>query len=99
MAQADKETIKKLTELSRIGCPEEEQEELLKDLNSILAYFEQLQELDTEDVPPCNHVIAGMINVMREDDVGETLSHKEFLENSPEQIGGMIRVPSVIKKK
>lgn len=99
MAQADKETIKKLTELCRIGCPEEEQEELLKDLNSMLSYIDQLQELDTSHVKPCNHVIADMNNVMRADEVGETISTKEFLDNAPEKIGGMIRIPSVIRKK
>lgn len=99
MADLDKETIKKLTQLSRIGCPDEEQEAILHDLKNILAYIEQLQELDTEDVPPCNNVIANMKNVMRKDVPNNSLPRKEFLENSPEQIGGMIRVPEVIKKK
>lgn len=99
MAELDKKTIQTLTELSRIGCTEEEQEHLLADLKSILGYVEQLAEVETGDVPPCNHVLADMNNVTREDVVGETLPRELFLENAPEQIGGLIRVPTVIKNR
>lgn len=98
MAKLDKETIKNLILLCRIDCTEEEQEALLKDLQSILGYFELLSEIDTENVPPCNHVLEGISNVMRDDIVGETLSRETFLSNAPSQIGGMIRVPPVIKQ-
>lgn len=98
MAQLDKETIKYLTQLSRIDCTEEEQDALLQDLQSILKYIELLQEIDTENVPACNHVLEGIANVMREDIAKETLPRELFLENAPSQIGGMIRVPTVIKQ-
>ena len=90
--------IQYLPTLSRIDCTEKEQESLLEDLGKILNYVEQLQEIDTENVPPCNHVLEGITNVMREDEVGETLPRETFLSNSPSQVGGLIRVPPVIKK-
>lgn len=99
MANLDKETIKKLTQLCRIDCTEEEQESLLKDLKQILEYIEQLQQIDTENVPPCNHVLEGMANIMREDEVGAVLDREAFLANAPSHIGGMIRVPPVIKQQ
>jgi len=98
MAHLDKEMIRYLTLLSRIHCSEEEQESLLKDLEKILGYFEQLQEIDTENVAPCNHVLEDIVNVMREDAVGETMPRETFLGNAPSQVGGLIRVPPVIKK-
>lgn len=99
MAKLDKETIKQLTRLCRIDCTEEEQEALLKDLKKILDHIEQLQQIDTENVPPCNHVLENMANVMREDVVRELLLDREaFLANAPSHIGGMIRVPPVIKQ-
>ena len=98
MADIKKETIKNLTLLSRIACTEEEQEALLQDLGKILKYFEQLEEIDTSKVPPCNHVLEGMSNVMREDVVGKTLSREEFLKNAPSHVGGLIRVPPVKKQ-
>lgn len=99
MTNITKETIKSLTELSRIGCSEKEQENLLKDLQKILSYVEQLKEIDTEDIPPCNHVLEGMANVFREDITGETMPRAIFLENAPSQVGGMIRVPPVLKQQ
>ncbi len=96
--ELDREAIQKLVELSRIQCSDEEQEALLESLKKILVYVEQLQEVDTKDVPPCNHVIPGMTSPMRDDLVGATMSREEFLENSPSHVGGMIRVPPVFKK-
>jgi aspartyl-tRNA(Asn)/glutamyl-tRNA(Gln) amidotransferase subunit C len=98
MAQLDKETIHRLTRLCRIDCTEEEQEALLKDLKKIIDYIEQLQEIDTQHVLPCNHILEGMANVMREDEVGGLLNREVFLANAPSHIGGMIRVPPVIKQ-
>lgn len=99
MATLDKNEIKNLTQLSRIHCSEEEEDALLKDLKGILAYIDQLNEIDTKDTPPTNHVIPGTCNVMREDDrVEAPLSRDLFLNNAPAQIGGLIRVPPVIKQ-
>lgn len=97
MEKIDKEMIKKLTKLSRIDCTPEEQEALLNDLMEILVYFEQLQEVDTQHVLPCNHVLEDMVNVMREDVVGPTMPREVFLANAPSQVGGMIRVPPILK--
>jgi aspartyl-tRNA(Asn)/glutamyl-tRNA(Gln) amidotransferase subunit C len=97
MAQLDKNTIRTLTELSRIDCSEEEQEALLSDLKKILSYVDQLQEIETTNVEPCNHVLEAIVNVMREDTIGETLPREVFLDNAPSHTGGMIRVPPVLK--
>lgn len=99
MAHLDKKMIEYLSDLSRIDLSEEEQDSLLQDLESILNYIDLLNEVDTEGVEPCNHVLADMCNVMREDVTGEVLPRETFLNNSPAQIGGMIRVPPVIKGK
>ena len=98
MVQFDKETIQNLILLSRIECTEEQKEALLGDLKKIIAYFEQLNEINTDNVPPCDHVLADMNNVMREDTVGATLPRELFLSNAPSHIGGMIKVPPVIKQ-
>lgn len=98
MATPNKETIKNLIQLSRIDCTQEEQESLLDDLRAILSYVEQLQEINTDSVPACLNVLEDMNNVTREDVVGELLSRDLFLSNAPSQVGGMIRVPPVIKQ-
>ena len=83
--------------LSRIECSEEEQEALLRDLEKILVLFEELNEINTENVSPCNQVLEGMANVMREDSVGNILTREDFLSNAPSQVGGLVRVPPVMK--
>jgi len=98
MASIDKKTIKSLTQLSRIQCTPEEEESLLKDLQNILAYVEQLGEIDTSNVAPCNQVLEGIGNVWREDLAGACLPRELFLNNAPSQVGGLIRVPPVIKQ-
>lgn len=97
MSTVDKKTIETLIKLSRIGCTEEEQIALTHDLKSILNYITQLQEIDTDNVPPCNTVLENVHNVMRDDEVGHILPRDLFLENAPSHVGGMIRVPPVIK--
>lgn len=98
MAKLDKETVEYLSRLSRIECTQEEQEALLNDLKKILDYVEQLQDVDTENISPCCHVLEGMANVLREDTVGEVMDRQLFLNNAPSHVGGMIRVPPILKQ-
>lgn len=97
MHNLDKDTIKNLTKLCRIDCTEEEQEGLLEDLKKILAYVDQLEEVDTENIQPCYQVLDEVFNVFREDVVLDTLPREVFLKNAPSHTGGMIKVPTVIK--
>lgn len=97
MAEFDEKELSKLTKLCRIECTEEEKKKLFESLKKVIKYVEQLQEVDTEGVPPCNHVLEAASNVMREDEIGKVLPREKFLANAPAHVGGMIRVPTVIK--
>ena len=97
MQEFDKDTLVQLAKLCRINCTDEELEVLLKNLQSILGYMDQLREVDTEDVPVCNHVSEFMGSFMREDEVSALLDSETFLKNSPSRVGRMVRVPTVIK--
>ncbi|MCB1085269.1 MAG: Asp-tRNA(Asn)/Glu-tRNA(Gln) amidotransferase subunit GatC [Chlamydiia bacterium] len=97
MSKLNKETLTQLSELCRIRCEGKEFEKLLENLQSILGYFDQLQEVDTEGVKVCNHVSESVHSFTREDDPKELLDREKFLKNSPSHVGGMIRVPPVIK--
>ncbi|PIV64898.1 MAG: Asp-tRNA(Asn)/Glu-tRNA(Gln) amidotransferase GatCAB subunit C, partial [Candidatus Nealsonbacteria bacterium CG01_land_8_20_14_3_00_12] len=48
----NKKTLGYLAELSRIELNKESEEKLLKDLQKILAYFEELKEVDIENIEP-----------------------------------------------
>ncbi len=97
MATFDKKMLKDLATLCRIEISEQEQDNLLKDLQGILKYVEQLNEIDTSQVPVCNHVLEGVTNVMREDVPKDTFPREKFLSNAP-HIAGMIRIPPVLKQ-
>lgn len=94
MAQFD---LSRLQALSRIDSSPEEEEKLHSSLSRILEYMEQLNEVDTENVPPCRFVLKEMMNRnLREDKAEDLLPRDKFLANAPDQIGGMIRTPPVI---
>ncbi len=97
MSKLSKENIDELSKLCRISCNDEEKAVLSKNMSKILDYMDQLSEVDTDDVSPCNHVLAEVVNVLREDEPGEPLDTQTFLANSPSHVGSLLRVPPVIK--
>ncbi len=92
------EDIENLQNLCRIKCTATELEEFFDGIQKVLSYVEQLQEVDTAGIVPCNHVLSIIANVTRKDEVGGLLSRDAFLKNAPDQVAGMIRVPPVIKE-
>ena len=98
MAHFDRTTLKHLERLSRIRSLPEEEEELLARLSRVLAYIDQLNEVDTEKTVPCSYVLRDMLkHLMRSDEVQDLLPHATFLQNAPDQVGGMVRIPPVMK--
>lgn len=97
MSELDEENIKHLVRLSRIRCSDEEQKRMLADLGKILDYVKELQEVDTSHVAPCSHVLEDLTAYLRDDIPGETMPREVLMANAPDSIGGMIRVPKVLK--
>lgn len=97
MPEFDETQLSHLMKLCRIDCSAEEKETLKDNLSKVLKYIELLQEVDTEGVKPCSSVQEGLQNVFREDTTEQTLTREEFLANAPAHVGGMVRVPPVIK--
>lgn len=94
----DSQTLEHLKKLCRITCTPDEEADILASLRSVLKYVEQLKEIDTEGVRSCRYVLRSLLkNTLREDVVKDPLSSEIFLANAPEQIGGMVRVPPVMK--
>ena len=88
--------VKHVANLARLAITEEEAEKFTKQLDAIIEFAEQLNELDTENVEPTSHVL-DMKNVMREDIAEEGLPVEEVLKNAPDHEDGQIRVPSIIE--
>ncbi len=98
MTELNQETLKYLERLCRIRCTPEEESAILRDLDNVLEYVKKLQELDTDNIPPCKHVLEDIFHYLRDDEIGDVTTREEFLNNAPDKIGGMIRVPPIIRK-
>lgn len=92
------QTLAHLKRLCKLECSPEEDQNILDSLTRILDYIAQIDEVEADHVKPCRYVLQGMMkNQMRDDEAKDLLSREQFLANAPDQIGGMIRVPPVMK--
>jgi aspartyl-tRNA(Asn)/glutamyl-tRNA(Gln) amidotransferase subunit C len=98
MSEINEENVKLLSQLCRIELSAEELVSLSADLKRILTYVGQLQELDVNHLSPHSHIDEQGITSLRPDSVSKHLPKEIFLANAPDQVGGMIRVPPVIKQ-
>lgn len=95
MSRISIEEVKHVAHLARLAVTEEEAEQMRKELDAIITFAEQLNELDTTNVKPTSHVLK-MVNVLREDAAAEGLPVEEVVKNAPDQQDGYIRVPSIM---
>lgn len=92
----DKATVKKIANLARIAVPEEDEEQLARELSKILDVAAQLQEVNTDNVAPLTSV-AKMNLPQRVDAVTDGGCVTDLLANAPEATGGFFVVPKVIE--
>ena len=92
----DKDTVIKISKLSRIHVEEEEIKSLSKDLSHIINWIKQLDELDTNDVEPLSGVNIDTLPV-RKDEVTEDKNTENILQNAPEANSGFFVVPKVVE--
>jgi aspartyl-tRNA(Asn)/glutamyl-tRNA(Gln) amidotransferase subunit C len=90
-----KEEVKHIASLSRIGVSEEEVEKFSKDLNAVLDWIKQLEEVNIENVSPTAHSI-GMENITNEDIVEEFSAREEIIKLFPEERDRYDKVKSVL---
>ena len=87
--------VEYVAKLAKLKLSEAEKRKFQKELDKIITYIDQLNQVDTENVPPTSHVIP-MENVLREDKVKSSLTQEEALANAPDKKDGYFRVPKVI---
>lgn len=95
MSVSEKE-VHYVANLARLQFSENEAKSLAKDMNKILGYMDLLNELDTTNVEPLEHVIE-MESRLRKDEALPTISHEEALKNAPDADSDYFRVPKVIE--
>ena len=93
----DTETVRRIARLARIRISEEELEPLARELSAILQWVEQLNEVDTENVPPMTSVEEDMPMKKRKDIVTDGDCVEDILANAPAREGNFFVVPKVVE--
>ena len=90
------ELVDYLSDLARLGLPQEEKARMTGELEGILAYMEVLNTLDTQGVEPLSHVFP-VKNVWREDETAPSFDRGELLKNAPAGDGETFLVPRAVE--
>lgn len=93
-----KKDLEHIAWLSRLELSEEDKEKYTPKLNSVLDYFEEIDEVDTEGVEPTYHVLL-LSNVFRDDEAcvpTGSLSQEEVLSNAPKKQDGFFKAPRMM---
>lgn len=92
----DKATVASIAHLARINVPDDRLEAMVGDLNAILGFVEQLDEVDTASVEPLASV-TGHALPQREDVVTDGGYQARVTANAPEGVHGFYVVPKVVE--
>lgn len=95
MRGIDEETMERVELLTKLSLSPEERERTITELEKLLAYMEELNELDTENVDAMVHVLSG-VNVFREDVVQNTDGRAMLMQNAPESMEEQLVVPKTV---
>jgi len=90
------EEVRHLAALARLRLTVDEEQKMATDMDQILAFVRQIEQLDTSDVQPMTHVL-DLYNVMREDTVAPRISKEEGLRDAPGAGDSYFHVPKVIE--
>lgn len=90
-----REDVQHVASLARLGLSDDEVETMREQLSSILGHIEVLSQLDTEAIPPTAQVIA-LQNVLREDEVLDSLPQEVLMRLAPNSRHGFVAVSEVL---
>jgi aspartyl-tRNA(Asn)/glutamyl-tRNA(Gln) amidotransferase subunit C len=92
----DRAAVDHVARLARLDLSEEERARMQVELAAILDHAEKIQVLDLDGIEPTSHAIP-LRNVMRPDEITDSLPQEEALANAPEAEDGRFRVPKIIE--
>lgn len=91
----DRAAVEKLADLARIDLNEDEIEQMQGELSQILQWVSTVKNGVEPDTPVMSHPMS-MTNVMRPDEVRESMSVDEVLSEAPESESGQFKVPRIL---
>lgn len=88
--------VRRIAELAKLSFTDEEAASLQAEMNSIIAFARQLDDLALESVPMTQHIVP-MVNVLRADETGHCLSVDRILRAAPAREDAHISVPRTVE--
>ncbi len=96
MSTITNDDVRHLAQLSSLQMSDAEVESLRADIEKIINYINQLDELDTDDVEP-TYQVTGLQNVWRDDEIiDSSVSRQQLLALAAEQSDNCVKVPKVL---
>lgn len=92
----EKKNLEYVASLAKLKLKDEDVEKVREKFSMVLDYVSMLNRLDIKEVEPLINVNA-MSNVMREDEIGESMDRETLLVNAPEKMYGCIKVSKIIE--
>ena len=92
-----RDQVEHVAHLARVGITEEDIERFSHQLSDVLDYFERLDRVDIEGVPPTSHTLP-LHNVMREDETEPSYDVDDILANAPNQEERRFRVRAILEE-
>ena len=92
----DAATVRKVAHLARIKTPDDRLEPLAQELNGILSWIEQLQQVDVDGVEPMTSNVAQPLR-LRQDVVTDGDKVADIMANAPKSADGFFVVPKVVE--
>ncbi len=92
----DKDTVRRIARLARLALEEERVEPMVQELNGILAWVEQLKEVDVTGIAPMTSVVEQRLK-MRDDVVTEGDNADALMANAPQGEDHFFVVPKVVE--
>ena len=91
-----KEQVQHIAQLARLELAEDQFDDVVAKLSSIVAFFDRLQQVPTDDVVPMAHPL-NQAQRLRPDEITEGDERDAFQENAPAVSDGFYLVPKVIE--
>jgi aspartyl-tRNA(Asn)/glutamyl-tRNA(Gln) amidotransferase subunit C len=95
MSHISADDVRKVAKLARLNLPDDKIATYTGQLESILGYVSQLEQVDTKGVPETTRAVE-VTNVTRQDGVDPTPVREEILNQAPQREGNFFRVPKIL---
>ena len=95
MSHISADDVRKVAKLARLNLPDDKIATYTGQLESILGYVSQLEQVDTTGVPETTRAVE-VTNVTRQDGVDLTPVREEIMNQAPQREGNFFRVPKIL---